>query len=133
MNGKAFVVDSKGNVVKYKEGWNACDGQWFYIKNGVALTNTVIDGYYLGYDGFTKTGLVGLDNTSDRVVLIQGKLAKNQWVKYNNQWFYGDANGNITKNQWIGNYYVDNYGVMAKNAWIGNYHVGADGKWDRTK
>lgn len=133
MNGKAFVVDSKGNAIKYKEGWNACDGQWFYIKNGVALTNTVIDGYYLGYDGFTKTGLVGLDNTSDRVVLIQGKLAKNQWVKYNNQWFYGDANGNITKNQWIGNYYVDNYGVMAKNAWIGNYHVGADGKWDRTK
>ena len=133
VNGKAYVTDSNGNVVKYSEGWNELEGQWFYIKNGTALTYTVVDGYYVGYDGLTYTGQVRLDDTSSPVVLIQGQLARNQWVEDQGEWHYGDENGNAVRNKWIGDYYFDENGMMVKNAWIGNYHVGADGKWDLTR
>ena len=136
VDGKAYVFDKNGNPVKYKEGWNALNGQWFYIKNGRALTNTYIDGYYIDYTGLTTTGLNG------DILMVQGKLARNQWVhdtgyvSYRMQyddWYYADANGHRVRNNWVGNYYFDNNGLMVKNAWIGNYHVGADGKLDKTK
>ncbi len=130
--GKAYVVDENGNLLNYKEGWNAYGNQWYYIQNGKALMNTVIDGYYLDYDGLTTTGM--RYNGSENILVVNGKLAKNQWVEcYNNIWYYADASGHIAKNQWIGNYYVDGDGRMVTNAWIGNYHVGANGKWDATK
>lgn len=134
-NGKAIVCDSKGNVVNYKEGWNALEGQWFYIQNNQILTNTVIDGYYVGYNGLTFTGVLNTVTTyGDANVLVkQGQIAKNQWIKDYDEWYYADANGHKVRNQWVGNYYVDAYGRMVKNTWIGNYHVGADGKWDKTR
>ena len=136
VDGKAYVYDKNGNAVQYKEGWNALNGQWYYIKNGRALTNTYIEGYYIGSDGLTMTGL------NDDVLLVQGRLARNQWVHetgiyynttYNDDWYYADANGHRVRNKWVGDYYFDNDGVMVKNAWVGNYHVGADGKCDRSK
>lgn len=130
--GKAYVADENGNLLNYKEGWNAYGNQWYYIQNGKALTNTTIDGYYLGYDGLTTTGMTY--NGTENILVVNGKLAKNQWVYCgNNIWYYADASGHFAKNQWIGNYYVDNYGRMVTNAWIGNYHVDANGKWDATK
>ena len=133
--GKAYVTDLNGNLVNYTEGWNRYNGQWFYIKNGLALTDTVIDGYYIGREGLTVTGIVYENNSygTSNVLAVQGKLAKNQWVKVYNNWYYADAKGHMIKNQWLGNYYFDNNGCMVTNAWIGNYHVGADGKWDKTK
>ena len=136
VDGKAYVYDKNGNAVQYKEGWNALNGQWYYIKNGRALTNTYIEGYYIGSNGLTMTGL------NDDVLLVQGRLARNQWVHdtgiyynttYNDDWYYADANGHRVRNKWVGDYYFDNDGVMVKNAWIGNHHVGADGKWDYSK
>lgn len=137
--GKAYVTDLNGNLVNYTEGWNRYNGQWFYIKNGLALTDTVIDGYYIGREGLTVTGIV-YENNSDgtsNVLAVQGKLAKNQWVKVYNNWYYADAKGHMIKNQWLGNYYFDNNGRMVTNAWIDNYYVGADGlyhpaKWMQT-
>ena len=134
-NGKAIVCDSKGNLVNYKEGWNELEGQWFYIQNNKILTNTVIDGYYVGYNGLTFTGVLStVTMYNDAHVLVkQGQIARNQWIKDYEEWYYADANGHKVRNQWIGNYYVDAYGRMVKNTWIGNYHVGADGKWDMTR
>ncbi len=136
VDGKAYIYDKNGNAVQYKEGWNALNGQWYYIKNGRALTDTYIEGYYIGSNGLTMTGLYG------DILLVQGKLARNQWVHdtrtyYNNSykenWYYADANGHRVRNKWIGNYYFDNEGFMVRNAWVGKYHVGADGKWDYSK
>ena len=136
VDGKAYVYDKNGNAVQYKEGWNALNGQWYYIKNGRALTNTYIEGYYIGSNGLTMTGL------NDDVLLVQGRLARNQWVHdtgiyynttYNDDWYYADANGHRVRNKWVGDYYFDNDGLMVKNAWVGNHHVGADGKWDYSK
>ena len=142
IDGKAYVFDKNGNPVQYKEGWNALDGQWFYIQNGKALTNTYINGYFIDGTGLTTTGLYYGNYGGEALLVIQGKVAKNQWVHvvetyYNyygtphtaDYWYYADANGHKVRNRWIGNYYVDDNGEMVKNAWIGNYHVGADGKW----
>lgn len=131
-NGKAYAWDSEGNSVSYNEGWNSYNGQWYYIQNGKALKNVVIDGYYLdGY--YTSTGLTWVNSLQGGVLLNNGKLAQNEWIESNGYWYYADNNGRVVQNQWIGNYYVDNFGRMVKNDWIGNYHVGADGKWDATR
>ena len=131
-DGKAYVWDSVGNSVSYNEGWNSYNGQWYYIQNGKALKNVVIDGYYL--DGFyTSTGLTWVNDLQGRILLKNGKLAQNEWIESNGYWYYADKNGRAVQNQWIGNYYVDNEGRIVKNDWIGNYHVGADGKWDATR
>lgn len=131
-NGKAYVYDSEGNSVSYNEGWNSYDGQWYYIQNGKALKNVMIDGYYL--DGFyTSTGLTWVNSLQGSVLLKNGKLAQNEWIESNGYWYYADNNGRAVKNQWVGDYYLNNEGVMVTNDWIGNYHVGADGKWDATR
>lgn len=131
-NGKAYVYDLEGNSVSYKEGWNSYNGQWYYIQNGKALTNVMIDGYYL--DGFyTSNGLTWVNGSQGNVLLNNGKLAQNEWIESNGDWRYADNNGHVVKNQWVGDYYLNNEGVMVTNDWIGNYHVGADGKWDATR
>ena len=131
-NGKAYVWDSEGNSVSYNEGWNSYNGQWYYIQNGKALKNVMIDGYYLN-DFYISTGLTWVNSLQRFVLLNNGKLAQNEWIESNGYWYYADNNGRVVQNQWIGNYYVDNEGRMVKNDWIGNSHVGADGKWDATR
>lgn len=131
-NGKAYVWDSEGNSVSYNEGWNSYNGQWYYIQNGKALKNVMIDGYYLN-DFYTSTGLTWVNSLQRFVLLNNGKLAQNEWIVSNGYWYYADNNGRVVQNQWIGDYYVDNNGRMVKNDWIGNYHLGADGKWDATR
>lgn len=131
-NGKAYVYDLEGNSVSYNEGWNSYNGQWYYIQNGKALKNVMIDGYYL--DGFyTSNGLTWVNGSQGNVLLNNGKLAQNEWIEYYGVWYYADNNGHVVKNQWVGDYYLNNEGVMVTNDWIGNYHVGADGKWDATR
>lgn len=131
-NGKAYVYDLEGNSVSYNEGWNSYNGQWYYIQNGKALKNVMIDGYYLN-DFYTSTGLTWVNSLQRFVLLNNGKLAQNEWIESNGYWYYADNNGRVVQNQWIGDYYVDNEGRMVKNDWIGNYHLGADGKWDATR
>ena len=62
-----------------------------------------------------------------------GTMIKNDWVEYNNNWYYLNDDGRYVKNNWkmIGNdhYYFDSSGAMKKNSWIDNvYYVGNDGK-----
>ena len=131
-NGKAYVWDSEGNSVSYNEGWNSYNGQWYYIQNGKALKNVIIDGYYLD-NFYTSTGPTWVNGLQGSILLNNGKLAQNEWIESNGYWYYADNNGHVVKNQWVGDYYLNNEGVMVTNDWIGNYHVGADGKWDATR
>ena len=126
--GKAYVIDDNGNLVNYKEGWNTLGDESFYIKNGVALKNTVVDGYYIDRNGLTRTGVL-YDSSNANVVLVHGKLAKNQWVQSDYFTCYADENGHIVKNQWIDNHYVDRDGYMVKDTWIGDRYVDANGEY----
>ena len=126
--GKAIVIDDNGNPVDYQEGWNTLGDESFYIKNGVALMDTFVDGYYFSNDGLTHTGIYYGSSSSD-VALVHGKLAKNQWIDLVYSKCYVDENGHIVKNQWVGNHYVDRYGYMVKDTWIGDRYVDANGEY----
>ena len=126
--GKAYVIDENGNLVDYQEGWNTLGNESFYIKNGVALMDTFVDGNFIGGNGLTYTGIYYGSN-SNNVALVHGKLAKNQWIESNNSKCYVDEKGHMLRNQWIDNHYVDRYGYMVKDAWVGNYYVDANGDY----
>mgnify|MGYP000901586550 CR=1 FL=1 len=53
------------------------------------------------------------------------------WVQSGSTWYHYKANGSLTKNAWIGNYWVGADGRMATNSWVdnNNYYVGHDGLW----
>ena len=126
--GKAYVIDENGNSVDYQEGWNTLGDESFYIKNGVALMDTMVDGYYINNEGLTHTGIFYGSGTAD-VILVHGKLAKKQWVQCNYTTCYADENGYMLKNQWIDNRYVDSYGKLVTNRWIGDRYVDANGEY----
>ena len=126
--GKAYVIDENGNSVDYQEGWNTLGDESFYIKNGVALMDTMVDGYYINNEGLTHTGIFYGSGTAD-VILVHGKLAKKQWVQCNYTTCYADENGYMLKNQWIDNRYVDSYGKLVTNRWIGDRYVDANGDY----
>ncbi|WP_308586068.1 hypothetical protein [uncultured Holdemanella sp.] len=127
INGKAYAYDSNGNAIECKEGWNALDNQWFYVKNGMAVMNKQIDGYYINQYGVTATGKDIVTGGNWNILLKQGRLARNQWVKQDGFWYYGDENGRMVTNSWVGKYYFDAYGHMVRNAWMGKYYIGDDG------
>ena len=126
--GKAYVIDENGNPVDYVEGWNTLGDESFYIKNGVALINTIVDGYYINNEGLTHTGIFYGSGTSD-VILVHGKLAKNQWVQSNYTTCYADEKGHMLRNQWIDNRYVDSYGKLVTSRWIGDRYVDENGEY----
>ena len=128
LDAKTYVFDDSYNEITYKEGWNSLNGQWYFIKNGKALTNTWVGSYYLNYNGLTVTGLINNYN-NPRLLFNRGQLVKNNWLKVDGIYYYGDSNGYIVSNKWIGNYYLDNNGEMVTNAWVGNYWCGSDGKY----
>ena len=126
--GKAYVIDENGNLVDYQEGWNTLGNESFYIKNGVALMDTFVDGNFIGGNGLTYTGIYYGSN-SNNVALVHGKLAKNQWIESNNSKCYVDEKGHMLRNQWIDNHYVGRYGYMVKDTWIGERYVDANGEY----
>ena len=127
---KTYVFDDSYNEVAYKEGWNSLNGQWYYIKNGKALTNKWVGSYYLNYEGLTVTGLInGSNNNNPSQLFNRGQLVKNKWFKVDGNYYYTDDNGYVVCNKWIGDYYLDNNGVMVTNAWVDNYWCGSDGRY----
>lgn len=129
INGKVYAYDSNGCAIQAKEGWNAIDDQWFYVKNGLSVKDIEIDGYYINQYGLTCNGLKPVVTGSYNILLKQGMLARNSWVESNGYWYHGDENGRVMKNQWFENYYFDNNGHMVTNTWIDNHYVAEDGMY----
>ncbi len=44
INGKVYAYDSNGCAIQAKEGWNAIDDQWFYVKNGLSVKDIEKEG-----------------------------------------------------------------------------------------
>ena len=53
------------------------------------------------------------------------------WAQSGSTWYHYKANGSLTKNAWVGNYWLGADGRMITNSWVdnNNYYVGADGLW----
>ena len=58
---------------------------------------------------------------------------KQGWVKEGNVWYFY-YQGQITKNAWVGSYWLGADGKMATSSWVdnGRHYVGANGLWDKS-
>ena len=103
-NGKDYYVNGSGLVVK-----NTWSGVYYLGEDGAMLTNAFTpDGYYVGETGAYLT---------------------NQKITVSGKDYYLNSNGQVAKNQWVGDCYIDGNGNVATNIWVGSYYVGSDGKY----
>ena len=125
-----------------KHGWKKEDNSWYYYNQGQMVKNAWLGSYWLGADGKMVTNS-WVDN--DRYYVgANGVLEKDKkkedpiltgkhtgWVKSGNTWYYFNAQGQMMKNAWAGNYWLGSDGKMATNSWVDNnrYFVGSDGAW----
>ena len=125
-----------------KHGWKKEDNSWYYYNQGQMVKNAWLGSYWLGADGKMVTNS-WVDN--DRYYVgANGVLEKDKkkedpiltgkhtgWVKSGSTWYYFNAQGQMVKNDWAGNYWLGSDGKMATNSWVDNnrYFVGSDGAW----
>ena len=70
---------------------------------------------------------------------IVGEVSGNEaqaaqgWVQNGSAWYHYKDNGSLTKNAWVGNYWLGADGRMVTNSWVdnNNYYVGSNGVWVR--
>ena len=68
---------------------------------------------------------------------VIGEVSSNEvqaasgWIQSGSTWYYYNAQGQMVKNAWVGNYWLGVDGRMVTNSWVdnNNYYVGHDGLW----
>lgn len=126
-----------------KRGWKKENNVWYYYnEDGTLARNKWAGNYWLGSDGKMVTN-AWVDNNR-YYVGNSGAWEKDKkkddpiptgkhtgWVKSGNTWYYFNAQGQMVKNAWAGNYWLGSDGKMATNSWVDNnrYFVGSDGAW----
>ena len=129
--------------VEKKQGWVKEGNTWYYFENGTVVRNKWIGStYWVGADGKMATS-AWVDN-GRYYVGANGEWVKDAkkpeapkpvekkqgWVKEGNEWYFY-YQGQLTKNAWVGSYWLGFDGKMATSAWVdnGRYYVGANGEW----
>ena len=95
---KLYQFGSDGKLigqVKYRNGWVAKGGYWFYFENGRAFYDTLryIDGAYYFFD---RQGRMMKNTFVEEVYGYageDGKLITNTWKKIGGDWFYFGKDG----------------------------------------
>ena len=121
-----YLYDNQGNLVK-----NAWSGNYWLGSDGKMVTNSWVDGgkYYVGSDGkWVKDAKKSIDAKK----LAEDKNTekkKSGWVQTGNVWYHYNNQGELTKNAWVGSYWVGSDGKMVTNSWVdgGKYYVGNEG------
>ena len=151
-NGR-YYVDGNGAWVKgahrqaevKKQGWVQNGSAWNYYYQGNIVRNSWVGSYWLGNDGRMATSswvdggryYVGANGVWDKTVKKQEaskpEVKKNGWVKEGNAWYFY-YQGQITRNAWIGSYWLGSDGKMVTSSWVdnGRYYVGVNGLWDKS-
>lgn len=96
-----YWTDETGNVVKDK--WIYTDNNFYYLdESGKMVKNIVllIKDFKYGFDDSGKliSGKYFINNT-EYLSQEDGVLYRNQWVNFDNHWYYIGDNGEIFKNQ----------------------------------
>ena len=139
----AWVKDAKKPEVK-KNGWVKESNTWYYYENGTLARNKWAGNYWLGADGKMATSswvdsgryYVGANGAwvkdAKKPEVLKPVEKKQGWVKEGNTWYFYHQ-GQITKNAWVGSYWLGADGKMATSSWVdnGRYYVGANGVWDK--
>ena len=128
-----------------KQGWVKEGNTWYYFENGVLARNKWISStYWVGADGKMVTNAwvdngryyVGTNGAwvkdAKKPEAVKPVEKKQGWVKEGNVWYFY-YQGQITKNAWVGSYWLGSDGKMATSSWVdnGRYYVGANGVWDK--
>lgn len=126
-----------------KRGWKKENNVWYYYnEDGTLARNKWAGNYWLGSDGKMVTNAwvdnnryyVGNSGAWEKDKKKEDPIPTGKhtgWVKSGNTWYYFNAQGQMVKNAWAGNYWLGSDGKMATNAWVDNnrYFVGSDGAW----
>ena len=155
-NGR-YYVDANGAWVKgaqkptapkpavaQKQGWVQSGGAWYYYYQGNVVRNAWVGSYWVGADGKMATrswvdndryyvGANGAWVKDAKKPEAEKQIEKKQgWVKEGNTWYFY-YQGQITKNAWVGSYWLGADGKMATSSWVdnGRYYVGVNGVWDK--
>ena len=96
-----YWTDESGNIVKDK--WIYTDNNFYYLdESGKMVKNIVllIKDFKYGFDDSGKliSGKYFISNT-EYLSQEDGVLYRNQWVNFDNHWYYIGDNGEIFKNQ----------------------------------
>ena len=128
-----------------KSGWVKEGNTWYYYENGALARNKWISNtYWVGADGKMATSAwvdggryyVGANGAwvkdAKKPETAKPVEKKQGWVKEGNAWYFY-YQGQITKNAWVGSYWLGSDGKMATSSWVdnGRYYVGANGLWDK--
>ena len=130
--------------VEKKQGWKKEGTAWYYYHQGQIVKNAWIGSYWLGSDGKMATsawvdngryyvGPNGVwDKNAKKPEAPKPVEKKQGWIKEGDAWYFY-YQGQITKNAWVGSYWLGADGKMVTNAWVDNnrYYVGANGLWDK--
>ena len=129
-------------TVAQKQGWVQSGGAWYFYHQGQIVKNAWVGSYWLGADGKMATNAwvdngryyVGANGAwvkdAKKPEAPKPVEKKQGWVKEGNEWYFY-YQGQLTKNAWVGSYWLGSDGKMATSAWVdnGRYYVGANGAW----
>ena len=161
IDGKDYFFNKSGVLVSNPKGWlSDSDGDWYYFKNGKALTGwqkisgkwyyfyddyprmatgyEEIDGkyYYLNTNGVYLAHPEGWKKSIDIWYYFKNGKPVTGWQEISGKWYYFDEDGWMCtlwwpiKNKW---YYFNSSGVMQTGIiTIGDltYNLGTNGAWD---
>ena len=129
-----------------KNGWVKEGSTWYYYENGTLARNKWISStYWVGADGKMATSswvdggryYVGANGAwvkdAKKPEAAKPVEKKQGWVKEGNAWYFY-YQGQITRNAWVGSYWLGSDGKMMTNSWVdnGRYYVGANGLLDKS-
>ena len=149
------VPAKKDKTEEKKVGWTQTGNVWYYFNaKGQQVKNAWVGSYWLGSDGKMVTDswvddgkyYVGSDGkwvkdakraTDDKKPTEDKKPAEDKksdtkktgWVQTGSVWYHYNNQGELTKNAWVGSYWVGSDGKMVTNSWVdgGKYYVGNEG------
>ena len=148
-NGRYYVGDNgvwdrnAKKEEKKKIGWVKTDNIWYYYDGeGILAKNKWAGNYWLGSDGkMVKNAwvdggryYVGSNGAWEKDKKKEDPVPTGKhtgWVKSGNTWYYFNEQGQMVKNAWAGNYWLESDGKMATNKWVDNnrYYIGSNGAW----
>ncbi len=131
-NDKLYILNPDGSwAVTAKEGWNYCQGTYYYVKDGNFVRNREIEladgNYYFDYDG----AMVKNSVNNRKYYGADGKeVTKTGWYKVDTKWIY-IRNGSLLSNvvETINNTEYAFYynGFMVSNDWYNGIYYNANG------
>ena len=112
-----YYADPSGRLTQ--NAWKKINGAWYYFdQTGIMLSNTSIDGYFLGQSGAMVSQGWQENNQVWYYVLPSGKISQDKWEKIKGTWYYFDKEGRMLSETTFKGYLFKKSGALAENNWV---------------